>query len=147
MQELRVCEGLLADLGSVIHFPADAAQALADAERDRALARHGLSLRRAEAERLQAQLSAIDIDHGLLRLADSIEALETSRHQYSAHASNIARSQGQAALLWQEIQSAAGELGWRLDDAAKGVEHRADVDQAAQALQADRKSTRLNSSQ
>src|SRR3546814_13407397 len=77
MQELRVCEGLLADLGSVIHLPADAAQALADAERDRALARHGLSLRRAEAERLQAQLSAIDIDHGLLRLADSIEALET----------------------------------------------------------------------
>src|SRR3546814_14822101 len=108
MQELRVCEGLLADLGSVIHLPADAAQALADAERDRALARHGLSLRRAEAERLQAQLSAIDIDHGLLRLADSIEALETSRHPYSAHASTIARSKGQAAVLLPAIGRSSG---------------------------------------
>src|SRR3546814_13271307 len=122
MQELRVCEGLLADLGSVIHLPADAAQALADAERDRALARHGLSLRRAEAERLPAPLSAIDIDHGLLRLAAPIDALETSRHQYTAPASNIERSQGKAAWLWHELPSDAVRRGWALARADKGGE-------------------------
>lgn len=128
MLALRECESQLADLEPVVLFPADAARTLADAEQGRALARHGLALRRAEAERLHAQLSDIHIDGVLLGQADAIEALEALRHQYGAHASNIERSQGQAALLWREIQSAADELGWKMGDTREAV------DDAAQAL-------------
>ncbi|MGB3289877.1 MAG: AAA family ATPase, partial [Burkholderiaceae bacterium] len=135
MLALREYEQRLSELEPVVQFPADAAQLLADTEKDGALARHGLAMRRAEAERLLAQLAALSVDHAALAQAGAIEALEGLRHQYGSHASEIARSQGQSALLWREVLSAADELGWRTpakgEDAADG----AAMDEALQALQ------------
>lgn len=134
VQVLRECESQLADLEPVVLFPPDAAAIVAEAEQSRAVALHGLTSRRAEAERLQAQLSDIRIDHAVLGQADAIEALEILRHQYGAHASNIVRSQGQAFLLWQEIASAARELGWEVEDPSEAKASSGALDEMALAL-------------
>ncbi|UYO95213.1 ATP-binding protein [Pollutimonas sp. M17] len=138
MLALREYEGRLAELEPVVQFPADAARMLAEVEQDRVLTQHGLGLHRAEAERLESLLEAICIDDATLNQADAVEALESLRHQYGGHAADMERSQGQAALLWREIRSAADELGWRTEPGREGAAGDGAVveDEALRTLQA-----------
>ncbi|MDS1141350.1 AAA family ATPase [Pusillimonas sp. SM2304] len=120
MQELRESEAELAGLGQVVSLAPDAAQTLAQAERAQAMAEHGLDLRRAEAQRLEAALAGIAIDDTLLAMAGDIEALDALRHQYGAHESAMVRCQGQLDQLWKEALQWLDELGMAPRDVTDG---------------------------
>lgn len=113
--ELRDIEGALDALGAVASLPELASNTLADAEMARAMAQQREAVHKEEALRLKAQLDGIEIDAGILALADIIEGLERQRHQCSTYEADIASRLGQAGLLWEQARMAMAELGWPVD--------------------------------
>lgn len=115
---LQGIEAQRAALGTAPTLPADAAEQLAQAERDLAMAEQARSLFDAQATELSKKLAAVAPDEALLARAADIEALSTTRQQLRNHEGDIARREGEIRLLWQEVQDAARQLGWPAEDVA-----------------------------
>jgi len=115
LMTLRVNEQKLAELGEVIELPADAANTLATAERDLAVAGERLELRNSEVEKITQALSHIDVDAAILERADDIDKLNNLRLQYSAYKRDIANRKNEIAGFWQAVCHACTQLGWAPD--------------------------------
>lgn len=114
--ELLEAEKALCALGQPTLLPQDAAVMLDKAERQQAMAHQLLDVRQAEIARLAAQHAGLEVDELILPLADTIEALEALRHQYTSHPAAILRCQGQASALWQDVLQSVLELKWNSGD-------------------------------
>lgn len=112
LRSVREIEQQLAEPGTVVELPADAAGTLAIAERELATAQKLLELYNNEVEKTQQELASIRIDAAILALASDITAFEECRLRYSAHERDIGRREEEISVLQADIRKACAQLGW-----------------------------------
>ncbi|MGZ8236879.1 MAG: AAA family ATPase [Methylobacter sp.] len=109
---IRDAEKKLVELGEVIELPIDAAVTLSAAERELAVARQRLALRKDEAEKTTVDLGKIHVDEAILEIASDIKKLDDLRLQYSAYEKDIGHRKIEKEALWQEACYLCTQLGW-----------------------------------
>ncbi|SAK43377.1 AAA domain protein [Caballeronia catudaia] len=107
----------LRELGDAVDLPANAEATLHDALTRLAAAQTALDLHAKNAGQLQAELSAVHIEHGLLTAQSRIRALETARQRCTNHASDIARLELEVDMRLRQIGHDGAQLGWPQDEA------------------------------
>lgn len=112
LHAVRENERQLAELGSVVELPADAASMVSQAERELATSRKLLELYSSEVEKTRRELDGIQVDSTILGLASDIAALEECRLRFGAHQRDIGRREEEIGMLQAEIRKACAQLGW-----------------------------------
>jgi uncharacterized protein YhaN len=115
LMSIREHEQKLAELGEAIELPVDAAATLTTAERELAIARERLELRKGEVEKITEALSHINVDAAILERADEISKLDNLRLQYIAYKRDIVNRKNEIAVHWQAACQACTQLGWAPD--------------------------------
>lgn len=125
LQALQAAQAGLAELqahGPVPLLPPEAAQTLARAETDIAVAQDALTLHQRHqqdaTQALAALHEALRTDADLLARAADIAVLNDQRVRYAVYAHDIARRELEVAARWTLAQDAAVALGWPADDEA-----------------------------
>lgn len=125
LQALQAAQAGLAELqahGPVPLLPPEAAQTLARAETDIAVAQDALALHQRHqqdaAQALATLREALQADADLLARAADIAVLNDQRVRYAVYAHDIARRELEVASRWAQAQDAATALGWPADDEA-----------------------------
>ena len=112
---LGMIERQLAELGSVIVLPVNAAEQLAHAEHEGAIANTSFILFQAQTTELTEKIAALQPDATILARTADIEALSASRQQLRNFETDIAKREGEIRVLWQDVQEAALQLGWPVE--------------------------------
>lgn len=102
-----------AELGEVVLLPENAADLLASAEHEITIATQSLNLFEKQAAELQEKIGALQPDKSLLARALDIEALSEMRQQLRNHESDIGKREEEIRGLWQTVEEAVRQLGWR----------------------------------
>jgi uncharacterized protein YhaN len=125
LQALQAAQARQAELqaaGPVALLPPEAAQTLARAETDIAVAQDALALHQRHqqdaAQALAALRQSLQADADLLARAADIAVLNDQRVRYAVYAHDIARRELEVASRWAQAQDAATALGWPADDEA-----------------------------
>jgi len=112
---LGMIERQLAELGSVIVLPVNAAEQLAHAEHEGAIANTSFILFLAQTTELTEKIAALQPDATILARSADIEALSATRQQLRNFETDIAKREGEIRVLWQDVQEAALQLGWPVE--------------------------------
>jgi uncharacterized protein YhaN len=112
LTKLQELELQLSGLGDAIALPENASAQLTDAEHAIALSTQSLLHFDQQSTELQAQISALQPNHGLLAQGDGIEALTEMRQRLRNHESDILKRESEIRVLWQEVQETARQLDW-----------------------------------
>jgi uncharacterized protein YhaN len=112
---IKDIEQKLAELGNVIELPNDAANVLAVAERELAIAQERLGLRKGEVEKITDELEKVHVDDAVLGIAADISKIDELRLQYSTYDRDIERQDMAKSALWRDICEACGQLGWQAE--------------------------------
>lgn len=112
---LGMIERQLAELGSVIVLPVNAAEQLAHAEHEGAIANTSFILFQAQTTELTEEIAALHPDATILARTADIEALSATRQQLRNFEADIAKREGEIRVLWQDVQEVALQLGWPVE--------------------------------
>lgn len=115
LRTLRDTEQQLAELGTVVELPADAASMLTAAERELATAQKMLELYSKDVGKTQQELASIQVDTAILACASDIISLEECRLRYGAHERDIGRREEEIGMLQAAIRKACMQLGWQVE--------------------------------
>lgn len=104
-----------ADLGGVVLLPDQAADQLAHAEHEVAIASQTHLLFEKQATELQTALAALHPVEAILARGPDIEALSAMRQQLRNHESDINKRETEIRVLWQTVAQSTRQLGWPQD--------------------------------
>lgn len=116
LSRLALIEAQVLELGPVTLLPAHAAEQLAVAEHDMALATQSLALFETQVMELTANMAGLTPDEAMLARAPDIEALSGFRQKVSQHNADIAKREAEIRLQWLEVQESARQLSWPAED-------------------------------
>jgi uncharacterized protein YhaN len=105
-------ERQLAELGAVVALPENAAEQLAEAEHEVAIASQARLLFEQQAAELQAQMTPLHPVQAILARSADIETLSGLRQQLRNVAGDIDKREGEVQVLWQTLEEALRQLGW-----------------------------------
>ena len=110
---LAELERQLAELGEVVLLPENAADLLAKAEHEIVIATQSLNLFGKQAAELREKIGVLHPDKSILARVLDIEALSELRQQLRNHESDIGKREEEIRGLWQTVEEAVRQLGWR----------------------------------
>lgn len=102
----------LQELGAVPAFPEQAAEQLADTDRELALAEAEARRCQTAIEEAHRALQTLPPDAPCLALAAEIIELDERRMQYRAHRPDMEKREAEVQTHWQAVQASAKALGW-----------------------------------
>ncbi len=105
-----------AELGAVVSLPETAADQLANAEHEIAIATQSLKLFEKQATELQEKIEKLHPDESILARAPDIEALSEMRPQLRNYESDIGKREEEIRVLWQTVEESMRQLGWPKED-------------------------------
>lgn len=105
-------ERQLAELGEVVSLPENAAEQLAHAEHEVAIATQARILFEQQATELQIKISALHPAQSILARGTDIEALSGMRQQLRNFEGDIDKREGEIRVLWQAVEESMRQLGW-----------------------------------
>lgn len=109
-------ERQLAELGEVVSLPENAAQQLAHAEHEVAIATQALLHFGNQSAELQTKIAALHPAESILGRGADIEALFGMRQQLRNFEGDIDKREGEIGVLWQAVQECMRQLGWPQED-------------------------------
>lgn len=109
---LTELEHQLAELGVAVSLPETAADQLANAEREIAIATPSLMLFEKQSVELQEKIEQLRPDESILARGVDIEALSEMRQQLRNHESDIGKREAEIHVLWQTVEESMRQLGW-----------------------------------
>lgn len=115
---LMELERQLTELGAVVLLPENAADQLASAEHEIAIATQSLSLFQDQIAELQQKIETLNPNESILSRSADIESLSEMRQQLRNHESDIGKREEEILLLWQTIEESVRQLGWPQEDEA-----------------------------
>ena len=127
LSRLALIEAQLLELGPVALLPAHAAEQVALAEHDMAMATQSLTLFESHVLELKGQLAGLTPDTVLLARAPDIEALSAFRQKVSQHDADIAKREAEIRVQWLEVQESARQLSWPAEDEEATAQRLPDV--------------------
>ena len=113
---LTLVERQLADMDQVVLLPSNAAEQLAHAERELAIATQSLLLYQGQSVELTEKIAALHPDESILARSADIEALSATRQHVRNHESDMAKREGEIRVWWQDVEEAARQLAWPVED-------------------------------
>ncbi|MDP2821211.1 MAG: AAA family ATPase [Sulfuritalea sp.] len=105
-------ERQLTELGKVVSLPEPAADQLANAEHEIAIATQSLMVFGKQVTELQEKIETLHPNESILSRAADIEALSELRQQLRNHEGDIGKREEEVRVLWQSVQESARQLGW-----------------------------------
>ena len=105
-------ERQLAELGDVVSLPENAAEHLAHAEHEVAIATQALIVYEKQAAELQEKIAALHPAESILARATDIEALAGVRQQLRNCEGDIGKREDEVRVLWQAVEESTRQLGW-----------------------------------
>lgn len=105
-------ERQLVELGDVVSLPENAAEQLAHAEHEVAIATQALILYEKQAAELQEKIAALHPAESILARATDIEALAGVRQQLRNCEGDIGKREDEVRVLWQAVEESTRQLGW-----------------------------------
>jgi uncharacterized protein YhaN len=116
---LAELERQLAELGEVVSLPENAADLLANAEREIAIATQSLKFFESQATDQLERIEALHPDESILARGTDIEALSEMRQQLRNHENDISKREEEIRVLWQAVEESMRQLGWSEEGEAK----------------------------
>jgi uncharacterized protein YhaN len=109
-------ERQLVELGEVVSLPENAAQQLAHAEHEVAIATQALIHFGNHSAELQSKIATLHPAASILGRAADIEALSGMRQQLRNFEGDIDKREGEIGVLWQAVEESMRQLGWPQED-------------------------------
>lgn len=102
----------LAQMGTVVDLPQDAADRLAEVRRHKAAAEERIRLLEDSVASKQAERETLTVDDTLLAAAEDIERLKDLRARYRPYPADMARREGEVRSQRAHVARLVAELGW-----------------------------------
>ena len=116
LARVALIETQLLQLGLVACLPTHAADQLAVAEHDIAMATQSQTLFQAQVLALTESRAGLKPDTHVLARTEDIEALSAYRQKVSQHGADMAKRESEIRVQWLEVQESARQLSWPMED-------------------------------
>ena len=116
LARVALIEAHMLRLGPVAVLPAHAAEQLALAEHDMAMATQSQTLFQAQVLAMTESLAGLKPDARVLARTADIEALSAYRQKVSQHGADMAKRESEIRVQWLEVQESARQLSWPMED-------------------------------
>ena len=120
---LTETERQLAELGEVVSLPENAAEQLAKAEHEVAIASQALILFEKQAAELQEKVAELHPAQSILARVTDIEALSGTRQQLRNFENDIGKREEEVKVLWQAVEESMRQLEWPLEGEDAVAQH------------------------